>query len=294
MAETRRAVKDSVFTFLFSQMEYALQLYQSLHPEDKGVTEADCKIMTLENVLTTGQYNDFGFQVRDRLILLLEAQSTFSKNVVLRIFLYLAQTYKQYVEEHKLNLYGSAPVTIPRPELYVVYTGTRTDIPKKLRLSDLYEGMGSVELEVEILRGNGTRDILDQYVCFCHIADECRKQYGRTSKAIQEIFRRCREENILVPFLMSREKEVNSIMETLFSYEKILEIHDYHVAKQAEEKGLEEGRQEGRQEGREEGKELTLLANLKALMKNLGCTAAQAMDMLSVPAESRSGLLARL
>lgn len=67
-------------------------------------------------------------------------------------------------------------------------------------------------------------------------------------------------------------------METLFDYEKILEIHDYHVAKDAEEKG----------------KELTLLANLKALMKNVGCTAAQAMDMLSVPEEARAGLQVQL
>lgn len=75
-------------------------------------------------------------------------------------------------------------------------------------------------------------------------------------------------------------------METLFDYEKILEIHDYHVAKDAEEKGVEKGV--------EKGKELNLLANLKALMKNVGCTAAQAMDMLSVPEEARARLQVQL
>ena len=39
------------------------------------------------------------------MILLLEAQSTFSVNIVLRMLLYLAATYKEYVEEQKLNLY---------------------------------------------------------------------------------------------------------------------------------------------------------------------------------------------
>lgn len=32
------------------------------------MTEEDIKLVTLENVLTVGQYNDLGIQVRDRLI----------------------------------------------------------------------------------------------------------------------------------------------------------------------------------------------------------------------------------
>ena len=36
---------------------------------------------------------------------------------------YLAAIYKEYVEEEKLDLYGSKPVSIPRPELYMIYTG---------------------------------------------------------------------------------------------------------------------------------------------------------------------------
>lgn len=37
--------------------------------------EADCKLVTLENILTTGIYNDVGLQVQDMLILLVEAQN---------------------------------------------------------------------------------------------------------------------------------------------------------------------------------------------------------------------------
>lgn len=290
MAELRRVVKDSVFTCLFGQMEYALELYRSLHPEDTDVTEEDCEIVTLENVLTVNQYNDFGLRVRDMLILLLEAQSTFSPNVALRIFMYLAETYKRYVEERKLNLYGSTPVKVPRPELYVVYTGSGKDVPETLHLSDLYEGAGGAELEVKVLRGSGAGNILDQYVRFCQIADECRKQYGNTQKAITEILRRCREEGILTLFLSVREKEVSDIMTTLFDYEKILEIHDYHVAKEAEAKGIEKGMEKGM----EKGVEQTLLASLKALMAKLGYTAEQAMDMLSVPADTRARLRPQL
>ena len=95
-------------------------------------------------------------QVRGRLILLVEAQSTFSVNISLRMLMYLASTYKEYVEEEKLDLYGTRAVTIPHPELYVVYTGTRENVPDTLRLSDLYEGHGSVDLEVKVLQDSGT------------------------------------------------------------------------------------------------------------------------------------------
>ena len=241
MAEMKRSVKDSVFTYLFKQPEYTRQLYLALHPEDTDVKESDFKLVTLENVLTTGFYNDLGIQVRNRLILLVEAQSTFSVNIALRMLLYLAGTYKEYIEEQKLDLYGSHPVEIPRPELYVVYTGDREEIPETLHLSDLYQGAGSAEVEVKVLRDDGTGDILDQYVRFCKIADEQREKYGLTQQAIDETIRICIAENVLAPFLASRQKEVLEIMVTLFDQEKIAEIHDYNVAKAARQEGREEG-----------------------------------------------------
>lgn len=250
MPAMKRNIKDSVFTYLFKQPEYLRQLYLVLHPEDSDVTEADCKVVSLENVLSTGMYNDLGIQVRNKLLLLIEAQSIFTWNITLRLLLYLAATYKEYVEEQKLDLYGSKPVTIPRPELYVVYTGARQGIPDTLYLSDLYEGAGSVELQVKVLRGCNGHDILSQYVRFCQISDSKRVEYGGKQKAIDETIRQCIEEDILRPFLASRKKEVSEIMVTLFDEEKIREIHDYNIALEA--------RQEGRQEGRENGIQATI------------------------------------
>ena len=237
MPDLKRRVKDSVFTYLFQQPEYTLELYRSLHPEDTEATEADCRLVTLENVLAVGMYNDLGFLVRGKLILLVEAQSTFSINITLRLLLYLAATYKEYVEDHKLDLYSTRPLTVPRPELYVVYTGTRKDIPGELTLSQLYEGSGSVDLRVKVLRSDGSGDILDQYVRFCQIADEERKRHGNTQEAIEAILARCREEKILAPFLAQRTKEVHNIMVTLFNETQIAELHDYNVAKEAREEG---------------------------------------------------------
>ena len=286
MSEMRYTVKDSVFTFVFKQPEYARKLYLALHPEDSTVTEADCKLVTLENVLTTGMYNDVGLQVRNVLILLVEAQSIFSVNIALRMLLYLAATYKEYVEEYRLNLYGTAPVTIPRPELYVVYTGDRANVPEVLRLSDLYEGTGSADVEVKVLRGNGTGDIVDQYVRFCKISDEERKKHGRSRKAIEETLRRFIEENVLAPFLATRQKEVAEIMVTLFDQEKIMEIHDYHIAEGARKDGLQQGLQQGLQKGRSEGRTEGLtegtLQSIQNLIKNMGLSVERAMTVLGV------------
>ena len=287
MAEMRYTIKDSVFTYLMKQPEYARKLYLALHPEDTNVTEADCKLVTLENILTTGMYNDVGLQVRDMLILLVEAQSLFSINISLRLLMYLAATYKEYVEEHKLNIYGTAAVRIPRPELYMVYSGERVDVPEVLHLSDLYEGEGGVDLEVKVLRGTGNGDIVDQYVRFCQIADAKREQYGRTSEAMEETLRECKAKGILVPFLKAREKEVAEIMVTLFNQQKVMEIHDYHIARAAREDGLKEGRAEGRAEGHLAGRAEGVLSSIQNLMETLGLSIEAAMSALKIPEDER-------
>ena len=265
MSNVKRNLKDSVFTFLFRQPEYTRQLYLALHPEDTEVTEADCKLVTLENVLANGQYNDLGFQVNDRLLLLVEAQSTFSENITLRMLLYLAETYKQYIEEHKLDLYSTRAVEIPKPELYVVFTGDRENAPETLSLSSLYGGGGSAEIKVAVRRDTGSSDILDQYVRFCRIADEQRELHGRSQQAIEETIRICTEQGVLAEFLGSRKKEVQDIMVTLFDHEKVMEFHDYNLAKEQRAEGRAEGRVEGRAEGRAEEKEVNIRAMVKTL-----------------------------
>ena len=142
--------------------------------------------------------------------------------------LYLAATYKEYAEEQKLNLYGTEPVAIPRPELYVVYTGDREDVPETLLLSDLYGGSGDAEVRVKVLRGTGNGDIVDQYVRFCKIADEERKRHGRSGKAIEETLRRCIKENVLAPFLLTHHKKVTEVMVTsLFKCNDWAQIDQY-------------------------------------------------------------------
>ena len=68
----KRTIKDSIFTNLFQDKKYLLQLYQTLHPEDMNVTEEDLTDITIKNILTDGIYNDLGFAVGDKFIIMVE------------------------------------------------------------------------------------------------------------------------------------------------------------------------------------------------------------------------------
>jgi len=265
----KRKMKDSVFTALFRQTEYLLQLYQVLHPEDQSITEDDLKLITLENVLSDGLYNDLGFQVRDQLILLVEAQSTFSPNIVMRALLYLAKTYDEYIEEHQLNLYSSAAVQFPGPELYMLFTGEKKIVPETLYLSNLFSCKTDyVEAKVDILCQRGTNDIIDQYAMFCDVANEQRKKYGYTPEATKEVVRICLERGILVPFLQSRKKEVFQVMDSLFDQERVTN----NLVRDAQKKALEEGRKEGREEG---------IASAVLMLRQLGTEKETAVRVLT-------------
>ena len=92
----KRTVKASVFEDLFSNKEYLLELYQALHPEDLTTTESDLEYVTLNQVMSNNPYNDLGFKVGSRLMILVEAQTTWTENIIVRCIMYLAQTWKDY------------------------------------------------------------------------------------------------------------------------------------------------------------------------------------------------------
>ena len=73
---SRRNIKDTIFTDLFKIPAYQLQLVKALHPEDENVTEKDIKLLTIQHIFVNGIYNDLGLLVRNKLLLLVEAQST--------------------------------------------------------------------------------------------------------------------------------------------------------------------------------------------------------------------------
>ena len=229
--------KDSVFTSLFREPKYLLQLYQALHPEDHEATEDSIKNVTITNVLLDQYYNDVGFQIGEKIVILVEQQSSWSINIVVRCLLYLAQTYQEYFESTKQNVYGSKKLELPKPEMYVIFTGNRKARPEYLCLSkEFFGGDDSVlDVKVKIIYDGKEGDIINQYVTFTKIYNEQVKLHGRTREAVLETIRICKDQNVLSEYLSGREKEVVDIMMTLFNEEYILKTYVESREKEASE-----------------------------------------------------------
>ena len=244
----KHTIKDSVFTNLFKEKKYLVQLYHALHPERKGVTEDDIKEVTVSNVLVDDIYNDVGFMVGSTLLVLVECQATWTVNIIFRALMYLVQTYREYFRKTKQDLYKSKKLEMPEPELYVIYTGNRKTRPEEISLKEeFFDGKDiCIDVKVKMVYDGRDGDIINQYVVFTKVCNEQVEVYGRTRKAIQEAVRICKDKNVLKEYLESREQEVVDMMMELYDEQEILksyvESEKYDVAKETAIRLLEMGK----------------------------------------------------
>ena len=220
----KHTVKDSVFTSLFKEKRYLIQLYRALHPEDTETTEDDLKDVTVSNVLVDDIYNDLGFTVGTTIMLLIEVQSTWTVNIIFRALMYLVQTYREYFRKTKQNLYKSRKLKMPKPEIYVIYVGDRKTKPKEISLSEeFFEGKDiCIDVRVKMIYDGKNGDIINQYVVFTRVCNEQVAIHGRTREAVQEAIRICKERNVLKEYLSSREKEVVDMLMELYDEQEVL------------------------------------------------------------------------
>jgi len=246
--KAKRTAKNSVFLDLFKDKKYLLALYKTLHPEDTKATENSLTDVTIENVLTDNLYNDLGFIANNRLMILIEAQSTWTLNILIRILLYLAESYHKYFEQNGQNLYVSRKVKMPKPELYVIYTGNRGRKPDTISLSKEFFNGADIDIEVKakVIYESDTEDIINQYIVFCKVLDEQREKYGMTEQAIKETIRICKNRNVLKEYLERKETEVVTIMMSLFDDEKIMRNYGkserYEEARETAERMIKMGK----------------------------------------------------
>ena len=259
-----------MFLHLFSIPKYQLQMIQTLHPEMSGITEDDIKLVTLNHVLLNGQYNDLALMVRDKLIIFVEAQSTWSINILMRILLYLASTYHDYIIENRLNVYGSMKMDIPEPEFYVIYTGSRRIDKDVISLrQDFWNNPDAkLDLTARVINSENKDDIIGQYIIFTHVFDEQVKIYGYTLEAAENTIRICMDDNVLREYLNGRKKEVITTMMLLFDQDYATEMY----GKECRQEGEKVGRQEGRQEG--------AIETTVKMCKRFGATVGEAINML--------------
>ncbi|MDR0758986.1 MAG: Rpn family recombination-promoting nuclease/putative transposase, partial [Treponema sp.] len=143
--KANREYKSSVFSLLFGEENTLRRLYETV----EGVTlpaEVAITINTLEDALFKTRINDISFEVGEKLVLILEHQSTINPNMPLRLLSYIARIYEK-ITAGKKRWYGKKGFSIPRPEFIVLYNGVDPFPDEKtIRLSDAFEDLSSLGL----------------------------------------------------------------------------------------------------------------------------------------------------
>ena len=75
---------------------------------------------------------------------------------------------------------------MPKPELYIIYTGNKGTKPGIISLSqEFFDGADiDIEVKAKVIYERNTEDIINQYITFCKVFDEQRKLYGITERIV--------------------------------------------------------------------------------------------------------------
>ena len=258
--------KDSVFSRLFSTPEILRELYSAIEGIDVP-SDAIVNINTLSEALFMRQINDLSFTINDRIVVLIEHQSTISENIPLRLLMYIGRVYEKIVENR--NAYHRKSIKIPTPEFIVLYNG-REDCPdhKELRLSTAFKDVSGLklaasgnlplELVVQVYNINQGRNSemlkrsanLNGYSFFIKKVNEFKEQFS-LDESVAHAVKYCIENNILKKFLLEQGSEVYNMLFEDLTIEEIAEIR----YKEGREEGFEQGREDGLQKGHEIGRE---------------------------------------
>jgi len=251
-----RKHKDSVFSMLFGSPEILRELYSAIEgveiPQDAIVD-----INTLSDALFMTKINDLSFTINDRIVVLIEHQSTISQNIPLRLLMYIARVYEKIIESK--NIYHRKLIKIPTPEFIVLYNG-KENYPEHqvLRLSAAFKNISGLkllentELPLELaahtynINPGHNSKILEKCITLNNYSILIGKineynVYMPLAEAIKKAVLYCIEHNILREFLESNSSEVFNMLTDDITIEEIADIR------------YEEGREDGLELGIEQG-----------------------------------------
>ena len=233
-----RNFKDSVFVDLFAKditaKENFVSLYNALHETNLDYKTTEVKPVMIEQVLYMKYYNDIAMLIDNKIVVLIEHQSTINENMPFRILEYIARIYEKVVKTK--NKFGKRLVKIPLPEFYVFYNG-KEDFPleKTLKLSDAFiipeqkysTDLANFPLEITVKVVNINIDkgnpilkrckILDQYSEFIELVRksiDSGKDDPFTTAISQAI-----KEGFLSDYLARKSTEVENMLMTEYDYD---------------------------------------------------------------------------
>ena len=219
--------KDSVFINLFSNPDYQMLLYKELFPEDKTIKPEDLELFRVERILTNHPYNDLGLLARRKLIVLAEAQTKWSVNIIYRLAEYYFQSMEDFIYKTGMNVHGTPKIDLLDVEAFVIYPGT-DNVSDAISLRDVFFNgdPNKPDFKARVIHGNYKGGIIEEYINFCRIYDAQRdihKNDMEPQKGIAATVDICIEKGYLRKYLQEHRAEVEKIMFDMYNPEYVKE-----------------------------------------------------------------------
>ena len=234
-ASINKKHKDTVFVSLFSNKKRLLELYNAL----EGTNYNDpnlININTLSGVLFLNRQNDISFTIGDKIVVLIEHQSSINENMPLRFLMYIARVYEKITDSK--DIYRKDLIKIPEPEFIVLYNGAeKFPKEKKLKLSDAFEKTGKrkipqLDLSIRVININKGQNVeyeqksksLLGYSTFVAKVREFILQGFSKEDAGKKAIDFCIKNKILLDYLKEHSSEVVNMLFTEFNMEDALAV----------------------------------------------------------------------
>ncbi|MBO5825507.1 MAG: Rpn family recombination-promoting nuclease/putative transposase, partial [Treponema sp.] len=192
--------------------------------------------------------------VDDRLIVLVEHQSTINENMPLRLLEYVSRIYEQLVPSE--DRYEKKMIKIPYPEFYVFYNGTEEyPVEKELRLSDAFlipedkyasDKKISLEILVKVININIDKEnpilkrcrALQEYSTLIELIRETKRQNPKAP--LEETVSKAITDGIVSDYLKRKSKEVRNMLIAEYSYETDIKVQRREAFRLGKEEGAEQ------------------------------------------------------
>ena len=254
MTKENKKIRDSLFVSLFSTCENAkenfISLYNAITDSNLKPEETTVEDIHIDQVVYKDYTNDVSKLVNNRIVVLLEHQSTINENMPLRCLEYVTRIYEKYTTYD--NKFRRKLIKIPAPEFYVLYNGTDNyPVEKELKLSDAFivrQETFPLEISVKVININSSKNeqllkksmMLHDYQALIELyRDACK---AKIENPLTYAVNRGIELNLLGSYLPRYSSEVKNMIMTEYDYDL-----DIKVQRQEEhEIAFAEGRAESK------------------------------------------------
>lgn len=237
--------KDTLFRAFFKQPQHFIHLLKHCNKNAHSLTVDDIIPFDLESeVAVRMRRNDVSFLTKDnRLIILVEHQSTINPNMAFRLFLYYSELLQLWIKTSGINIYSGAKITqFPIVEFYVAYNG-QAKLKEQVSTFEIDNAhikvavtVNIIDIHFENLESQEADDTLAGYAYFYSQYDKLRQNGASGEEAFAQSRIKCIENGFLKGLI--EKEEYVMFYKDIFDYDKQLLTEGMEAGM---EKGIEAG-----------------------------------------------------